>query len=319
MGLTPGTAEKWDLSYETCREINPRLIYCHTSQMGSGGPLSRAPGYGIMGGAFCGFSHLLGEPSGPPLLLYNNVTDYTGPYYSVIAIVGALFHREETGKGTCIDGSQVESGMTFIGPLFLDYAANKRDTARSGNRDPYFAPHGVYPCQEEGWIAIAVRNDEEWSSLCRALGNPPWAEDQKFSTQMDRKKHEEEINRLLADKTIQYSNTQLMDLLQNNGVPAGVVATAEMVTQDPQLIERGVFYTAEHPVLGEYYPRKFLGCTFSKTPPRLLKPSPCIGEDNEFVYKTLLEFSDREIADLTAEGVITTEEDLGSKTGWLGG
>lgn len=309
-GLTPGLMERWGLDYESCRQINPRVIYCYTSQMGKGGPLSSVPGYGILGGAFAGLSHLLGDPEGPPYPIYNYLTDYVAPYYLFIAILGALMQRERTGKGMYIDQSQVEAGVTLIGPLVLNYLVNRRESSRMGNRDPYMAPHGLYPCRDGSLIAIAVENDDQWEGLKEALEKPFWTEDDRFSSLLKRKQNEDELDRLLSQKTKEFDGRELMRKLQEKGVPAGIVATGQDICEDPQLISRGAFVKISHPVLGEYYPRKFLGCIFSELAPRFSKPSPCIGEDNEFVYKEILGFSDDEIADLIAEGVITTDADL---------
>ena len=40
------------------------------------------------------------------------------------------------------------------------------------------------------------------------------------------------------------------------------------------------------------------------------KSGPCLGEDNEYVYKEILGMSDDEVADLLVQGVITTETDI---------
>ena len=61
----------------------------------------------------------------------------------------------------------------FLGPALLDYAMNRREDCRQGNRDEAMAPHGVYRCHgEDAWVSVAVGCEEEWSGLVRALGNP---------------------------------------------------------------------------------------------------------------------------------------------------
>ena len=96
---------------------------------------------------------------------------------------------------------------------------------------------------------------------------------------------------------------------QAQGVPAGIVYKAEDLFDDPQLKHREHFTYLEHQVIGRHaYDSGAI--RFSKTPHRLWKAAPCLGEDNEYVYKHILDFSDDDISDLLAEGVITTEADL---------
>ena len=48
----------------------------------------------------------------------------------------------------------------------------------------------------------------------------------------------------------------------------------------------------------------------SRTPVRIRNSAPLLGEHNEYVYKELLGYSDREYARLEAEGQIGTEPGL---------
>ena len=100
-----------------------------------------------------------------------------------------------------------------------------------------------------------------------------------------------------------------MQILQAAGVPAGVVQTAEDLFNDPQLKHREHFRFLEHQVIGThaYHSPAY---RLSKTPCNIWKAAPCLGEDNEYVYKEILGLSDDEIADLLIEGVITTDTDI---------
>lgn len=308
--FTPGTMKALGLDYEEARKIKPDIIYCSTCQMGQKGPLARFGGYGMFGVSYAGYPHLTGWPEGDPLPLFNNYSDFIAPWYLIMTLVGALLYRRKTGKGMYLDQSQVEAAVTFLAPVMLDYFVNGRIAHRLGNRDPYLAPHNLYPSRgTDRWVAIAVTNEEEWQNLCCVLGHPEWMADPRFATLLARKQNEEELDRLIAEETKNYPAEQIMAMMQQAGVPYGVVQTAEDLFHDPQLKHRQHFHFLEHKVIGRhaYHSPAY---QLSQTPAHLWKAGPCLGEDNEYVYKEILGYSDDEIADLLVERVITTQADL---------
>jgi len=309
-GMTPGVMNTWALDYESCRKVNPGIIYLATSTFGQKGPFKDAAGYGMYAAGYAGFSHILGWPDRGPLYTYNYLTDFFAPQFGVVAILGALRRRRRTGEGTYIDLSQVESGLYGLGVSFLDYFVNGRIAGRNGNRDPNMAPHGVYPCRgQERYVALAVPSEAEWDIL-KGLIAAPWCEAKKFSTLYLRKKNEEELDAHLAVWTGQYTAEQAMQLLVDAGIPASVVETGEDLFLDPQLKARGHFQFLKHGEIGEhaYHAPAY---RMTRTPHRFRKPSPCLGEDNEYVYRDILGYTDDEIGELLVKGVITTDADLG--------
>ncbi len=309
--MTPGSLARWGLDYESVVKFRPDIIYYSSCQMGQHGPLNKFGGYGAYGAAYSGYCQILGYPDRAPLPLFNNYTDFIAPWYLTIALIGALLYRRKTGKGTYLDQSQIEAGITMLTPLMLDYVVNGRIAGRIGNRDPYMCPHNAYPCQgDDRWVVIAVRNDGEWQSFCEVIGEPEWTKDLKFSTFAARKENEDELDRLIGEWTKNYSPEQVMAAMQAAWVPAGVMLTSgEGIVNDPQANHREAFRWLNHTEIGpllHHSPSYHL----SKTPPHIRKAAPCLGEDNEYVYKEILGYSDDEIADLLIEGVITTEADV---------
>ena len=309
-GFTPGTMKKLGLDYEEAKKVKPNIIYCSTCQMGQQGPLATFGGYGAFGVAYAGFSYITGWPDREPNYLFNNHGDFVATWYLSIALIGALVYRHQTGKGMFLDQAQVEGGATFLGPLALDCVVNGRIAQRVGNYDPYAAPHAAYPCLgDDRWVNITVSTEAEWQAFCRVMGEPGWAKDPRFATARGRKEHEEELDRLIGEWTKDYHEFEVMARLQASGVPAGVVETSEDLFNDPQLKHRQHFRFLQHKAIGRmacHAPAYIL----SKTPNYIWKAPNCLGEDNEYVYKQLLGYSDDEVADLLIDGVITTETDV---------
>jgi len=307
--MTPGNMAKWGLDYESCKKFKPDIIYFSTCQFGQKGPYSRFAGYGQLGAAYAGFSYVTGQPGKTPPQLYNNYPDFISPPYMMATILAALLRRRRTGQGMYLDGAQVEGGATFMGPAILDYVVNGRIAGRIGNRDPYMAPHGVYPCRgNDRWLAIAVSDEKEWQAFVRAIGEPDWCTP-KFSSVVARKQHEDELDSLIARWTSNYTPEQAMQLLQDAGVPAGIVAMGEDLLNDPQLKYREHYVYLQHKAIGRhaYHAPAY---RLSKTPHRMWKAAPCLGEDNLYVYKEILGFSEAQVSDWMAESVITTEADM---------
>ena len=309
--MTPGSLAKWGLDYESVVKFKPDIIYYSTCQMGQHGPLNKFGGYGAFGAAYSGYSHILGYPDRTPLPLFNNYSDFIAPWYLTMAVLAALLYRRKTGKGVYLDQSQVEAGVTMLTPLVLDYTVNGRIGGRIGTHDPYMCPHNAYPCQgDDRWVVIAVRTDEEWRTLCKVIGKPEWTKDPKFSTFAARKENEDELDGLIGEWTKGYSPEHIMATMQAAGVPAGVMLTSgEGIVNDPQANHRQAFRWLNHQEIGpllHHSPSYHL----SKTPAHIWKAAPCLGEDNEYVYKEILGYSDDEIAEMLIEGVITTEADV---------
>jgi crotonobetainyl-CoA:carnitine CoA-transferase CaiB-like acyl-CoA transferase len=308
--MTPGSLKKFGLDYESCKKIKPDVIYYSTCQMGQEGPLSTFGGYGAFGVAYGGYSHLTGWPDRPPTPLFNNYSDFIAPWYLATVVVLALDYRHRTGRGLYLDQAQVEAGVTCLAPAVLDYTVNGRAAVRRGNRDPYMCPHGIFPCRgEDEWVAIAVRSEAEWKTFCSVVEKPEWVTDPRFAALSERKQNEDALERLIGDWTQKYSPIEVMEMMQAAVIPAGIAATAENLFDDPQLSHRQHYRFLDHGVIGKAA-HNAPAYILSKTPCRIHKAGPCLGEDNEVVYKEILGCSDDEFAELMVEGVITTEYDV---------
>jgi len=313
---TAGTMARFGLDYESVKKIKPDIIYYSSTQQGQYGPYARIPGMGQQGAAGAGFNYITGWPDRGPIIVSGAYTDFISPWYLVVALVGALIRRRKTGRGLYLDHSQYEAAIHFLEPAILDYTANGRVAGGLGNRHPAAVPHNAYPCLSfsgkdlghDRWVAIAVHSDGEWQAFCRVLGRPAWTHDPRFATFQGRRENEEELDALIGEWTKDYLAEEVMLLLQRAGVAAGVASTIQDLFEDPQLRHRNHFVRLNHKEIG---PMAYRASAYklSRTPSRLVRPAPCLGEHNEFVYKQILGYSDDEVADMLAEGVITTEHD----------
>ena len=222
---SPRQMERWELGYDVLSKINPGLIYMQITGMGKSGTYNSYVSVGPTAQALSGLTHMSGFPEPmPPAGWGYSYLDHSTGYYGAILVLAALLRRRRTGHGCYIDVSQTEAGLMVSGTATLEAQLTGLPTDRHGNRmeAAAWAPHGAYPCRgTDEWIAIAIQNDDQWAALVTEIGAPQWARDARFADAAGRKANEDELDRLLAEATSRAERYDLMNRLQQRGVPAG--------------------------------------------------------------------------------------------------
>lgn len=298
-----GAMQRMGLAYDVLKQINPRLIMLSSAMMGQSGTYMALRGFGQHLTAMTGFNHITGYPDRPPQFL-GYYTDFISPHVNQLAVIAALDYRRRTGRGMFIDAGQIESCIHFITPALLDYEVNGYAAGPVENRDRNAAPHGVYRCQgDDRWCAIAVFTDTEWAVFRGAIGNPGWARETQFATLAARKQHENALDRLVGAWTLQHSPEHVMEVMQQVGVPAGIVQDShDLYERDPQLKHRGFFKILDHPEVGLH---RVVSPAFRLSDAAYeVTRAPLLGEHNEHVLKDLLHMTDDEVSQLVIEGVL---------------
>ena len=308
--FSSGVLDSWELSYEAQKAINPAIIYCSVSGFGHSGRDKRFTTWGPTAQALSGLTLMSGLPGKPPAGWGYSYMDHTAGYYSAIAVMMALHHRNKTGEGQHIDISQVEAGMVLTGPAVLDYTVNGRSFRRegmpTGNRawEPAMAPHNTYRCAgEDRWIAVACRNDAEWAAMVRAMGEPAWA-DARFETLAGRLEYQDELDARVGEWTASREDYAVMATLQAAGVPAGVCqGPSDRVERDEQFRARGWWTSMAHAELGPEAGIDGVTPRLARTPGTNRTASPLLGEHTLDVMTGLLGMTGDEFAEYTEMGV----------------
>jgi crotonobetainyl-CoA:carnitine CoA-transferase CaiB-like acyl-CoA transferase len=230
---------------------------------------------------------------------------------AAFAILMALRERRRTGQGQWIDLAQYEVGVHLVAPAVMDFFANGVVEGRIGNRHPAMAPHGVYPCAGAppgaNWIAIAVRDDREFTALCAQMGRPELAADPRFAFNEARYRNQDELDAVLAEWTSGRDRFELFHELQAAGVAAAPVQTNKDVLLDPHLNARELFVRPEPFPRAEGVGRRpipGLSYRLSQTPGKVRWMGPPVSEHNEWVLGDLLGYSAGEIARCYQDGTI---------------
>jgi crotonobetainyl-CoA:carnitine CoA-transferase CaiB-like acyl-CoA transferase len=265
-----------------------------TCNLGQTGPYATQPGFGSQLSSLSGFTHLIGEAGGPPNFLYGPYIDFVAVIFGGAAVLAALDRQRRTGEGAFIDLSQYESGLQFIGGGLLNFSANGAVAMRDGNRDSEAVPHGCFRAHDGKWLVLSCWSDDEWKRLASALDCHGWV-NERFATAADRRRHESEVNELIAARVSAGDAAPLMERLQSAGVHAAVVAGIADLFSDPQLAWRGAWQPHEHPEIGRHHYR-LPAYRLSETPGSVRRPAPCLGEHNQDIFREWLGLTETEFA-----------------------
>ena len=311
----PGVMERWGLSYQELSAGQPDLIYLTMPMQGATGPHSRYAGFGSTIAALSGLVAPSGLPGRVPVGTGTHYPDHVpNPGHALVALLAALVHRNRTGRGGRIELSQFESTTGLLGPAVLRYSVTGNQPSARGNRVPWAAPHGVYPCLgDDTWIAISAGTEAQWAALSGVLarsepggdGEPgeDLAADPRFAGLDSRREHEDALDGMVAARTARWDRWELMGRLQAAGVPASVVETTGDVFDDPVLAARRYWRVLEHPVMGPVRnasaPHLWNGQPVSPA-----SPAPLLGQHTEEISTDLLGLSADEYRQLVADGVL---------------
>jgi len=301
----PGLMRRMSLGYEELKKIREDIILLDVSILGQEGPLAGVGGWGTNVMAQSGLFYYYRFPGGEPLMPGDTATaDVIASLFIAMAGIAALDYKRRTGKGQYLDMSQLDSVVHFLGPAILDYTVNNRIQQPTGNRDRHAAPHNAFRCKgDDKWCVIAVFTDEEWKGFCKLMGNPEWTMSPRFATLSARKENEDELEDLVNKWTMNYTPREVMTMMQEAGVPAGIVQNTEDIVEfDPQVKARELLPRRCHPVIGDCLHTRW-PFVLSKTP-GVIRTAPCLGEDNYYVCTQILGMSGEEFVELVNSEVI---------------
>jgi benzylsuccinate CoA-transferase BbsF subunit len=303
--FSPGVLDRRGLGYRDLVVVRPDLVMIAMSAAGQTGPLHNIRTYGPSISALSGLDSMVGYPGERVLGSQGFYPDMVGAIHGVIAILAALWHREQTGRGQYIDLSQWEATVGMLGDAILDFTMNGVVRGLQGNRAAGLSPHGNYPCSEpDTWVAIAVGSDAEWEGLCRALGGPSWVNESWAADAYRRVENADRVDEAVSEWTRTRTAEEAAGELQANGVPAGPSLHVGERYFNPHFAAREFHVDLDHPVTGTDIVGG-VAWKLSRTPGRLRRHAPLFGQDNDYVLRDLLSLSDAEIAMLHDQEVLT--------------
>ena len=284
--FSPRVIERFDLGWDVIHSVNPRAVMVRMPAFGLDGPWRDRPGFAQTMEQVSGLAWLTGHVDDQPRI-QRGPCDPDAGVHAAIATLVALGRRDATGHGCFVEVPMVEAALAIAAEPVLEWTAYGNRLARTGNRSPRACPQGVYPCLGvERWLALSVVDDEDWSGLVAALGEPVWAKDAELSTWAGRRRREDEIDACLAEWAAGQDLDEAVRVLREHGVPAAPAWDPRRVSEHPQFTARGFYEMVEHPVAGRHavptQPFRLSGLDRWAR-----RPAPTLGQHNSEVLGSL--------------------------------
>jgi formyl-CoA transferase len=297
-----GTMDGWGLSYEALQDLNPRLVYCSVTGYGQNGPRKYETGYDFIIQAQGGIMSVTGPAEGPPTKVGVAIADITAGMNAAIAILAALYEREQSGQGQHIDIALFDSQLSWLANVASSYLVSGKRPGRYGNAHPTIVPYELFPGRD-GWLAVGVGNDRQWQKLCALGGWADLAADARFATNPDRLANREALIGIL---TLRFRERDCEDWYAGMlaaGVPCARVNAIDEALAEPQVAAREMLVDLPHPTAGSV---RVVGSPLklSRTLVQYRRPPPLHGQHTEQVLREYLGFGPADIERLRKEGAI---------------
>jgi crotonobetainyl-CoA:carnitine CoA-transferase CaiB-like acyl-CoA transferase len=304
-----GDLKRYGLDYESLRQVNPKLIYCSVTGFGQTGPYALRPGYDTvfqgMGGLMASTGLPDGLPGGGPMKTGPSLADILSGHYTVSAILSALYHRDARGgEGQHIDVSLLDSVIASMSHYASHYLVSGQNPIRRGTEGNGGMPSRMYRCADQDIVVIAG-NEEQFSHLCEVLGCTELIGKPEFSSSALRGINRDAMAVVMEPLFLKRQSAELLQSLENAGVPAGPINSLSQTFADPHVQSRGMQVDVSHPNAPQgrlnlvAYPVKF-----SATPVASYHPPPSLGQHTREILASHLGLSSQAMDALAAQGVI---------------
>lgn len=309
--FSAGVMNRLGLGHDNLREIKPDIITVSMPGFGNSGPWKDYVAYGVTQEQITGLYELTGYKNGVPMKTGTNVGDPMNATHAAVATLSAVVQRLLDGQGEYVDFSQYESFSTLMFESIMNYAANGVLNERNGNESQYQSPHDTYRCKgTDAWVTVAISNQNEWESLCAAIGQPELAKEPEYSSQHSRIDHKKYIDDVITGFTKSRTKYDVMTLMQEYGVPCTAVLNTQDLLLDEHVKDRNFIETLEHPD-GEIH-KYYFGSTWrenNSTTKTVRSPAPLLGEHNGYVCTDLLGIPTDKLNSMEELGLFATFSD----------
>lgn len=298
----PGTIDKLGFGYEALKAIKPDLVYASISGYGQSGPKSELPAFDGAIQASSGMMSISGHPeSGPTRTGYFSV-DMSTALNAAFAISAALFRRHLTGEGQRIDVSMLDTAVVMQAAQMSNYLVTNTLPELMGNRSPTKSPTANVFASADGFVQIVALREAHVKALFTLLGVADMYD--TYSEPAIRIAHTDEINAVIKPALAAQSSAHWISELGKLGIPCAPIQTLDEVAAEPQFDHRLIFTEIPNPQTPDASVKVVsAGHVSEPAPPKVQRPSPSLGQDNDNVLGEL-GYSEHDIAELRAQRVI---------------
>lgn len=295
--IRAGGMRRLGFDYESVKEMNPEIIYCHAVGYGSKGHYAERQAYDdlVQAGAGAAFMIPMQDGSTEPRYFPGLVADKTSGLHAAYAILAGLLHKERSGRGQFIEVPMMECMVSFT------MAENLYGHTFVPPREPIAYTRSINPNRKpyktkDSYIALMPYSNDNWRAILTLGGKPEVIDDPRYSTYAERTKNITDLYKVLEEISPQRTTDEWMQLLVEANVPCMRVHDLKSVLQDPQMSETGFLEHREHPTEGTYMAINN-PVHFSDAPASIYRDPPLQGQDNRTVLEEL-GFDEEEIEEI---------------------
>ena len=303
--FVPGTMARFALEYERVKSLHPGLIYASISGFGQDGPESQRPALDIVVQAMGGLISVTGQQDGPLIRPGASLGDSIAGVFTALSILAALYQREATGQGQCIDISMLDCQVMMMENALSRYFATGAVPGPIGARHPVAAPFQIFQASDRSFVVALLSDDPAvWHRFCKAIDRPDLAADVRFQTNRDRMEcYDALLAPLLEGLFREKPASHWLSVLTAADIPCGPVNSIADVARDAQVNHRGMIATIPHSSKGTWKVAN-TPFNFSEASTGPAGPSPRLGEHTSEVLDCLLGMSGDNVTRLRNAGAI---------------
>ncbi len=299
--FAPGTMERLGFGYSTVRQLNPRLI--HLSLKGFlSGPYGHRTALDEVAQMMGGLAYMTG-PVGMPLRAGTSIIDIGGGMFGVLAIMVALYERQETGLGKSLKASLFETAAFFMGQHMAHSAISGEPVPPMPARVSAWSIYRTFKTKDDSMVFVGVTSDKHWGRFCEVFGKQDWLADARLATNNQRVEERAWFLPMIEHFMAGLTKAEIMAGCDRAGIPFAPISRTEDLFEDPQL------NTGEAPLLptrlpgGVHTKLPRLPLAYGETTFGIRNHPPAVGADTDDILATV-GLSAAEIATLRSAGKI---------------
>ncbi|MEO7652994.1 MAG: CoA transferase [Bryobacteraceae bacterium] len=273
------------IDYPSLQGVKPDIILVMISAFGPDGPFSNRVGFDSVAQAMSGAMSLTGFP-GAPLRALVPFEDYGTALHATSGALAALFHKQRTGEGQCVDASLLATGITFMQTFLAERHVTGRDRSQPGNASFYAAPSDCYAVKD-GWIVVAVIGDTMFARWARMVDREDQLSDPRFATDLSRADYRDAITAIMIEWCAARTTAEVIAALEAARIPSGPVQNLDQVLADPQVRARELLTFVDYPGAAREVPLASPPVRLSATPSSIRHRAPLTGEHTDDVLREL--------------------------------